>query len=143
MPTVKYLGTEISVRPGNASTGETAFVGTGPTLRCFLGGLSEAKLFLRERKNGPHYGPREASWEVLLENGSSTMCRDRAAALSSFDYFVRDGRTPRLIRHEHCAHPGCDGHGDITYKPRGWKSWTTRTCPLHTERESTVEMGGE
>ena len=49
---VTYLKTEIDVRPAMSGCGETAFVCLDGERRCFLGGLAEAKQFLKARSKG-------------------------------------------------------------------------------------------
>lgn len=138
---VVYLKTEIDVRTG-AHGEETAFIHDellAGNLRCFLGGLAEAKTFVRERKYGPHYGPKVATWSVTLpDSGCITTCRDRQSALGTVAYFLGHGRAPALTRTEHCPHPGCDGHGEISKRQKSGR-YVQRPCPQHVEPESIVE----
>ena len=141
MPTIKYLGVEIDVRPGTASSGEVAHATIDGERRCFLGGESEARRFLRERRWGHVYGPRQATWEVLLlDSGSSTTVYSGARARETEAYFV--GRRVRTTRVEHCPVPGCDGHGEIT-EPGGRRRFVThRPCPRHVLAIAVIELEG-
>lgn len=142
MPTVRYLGHQIEVRPGTRTSGEVAFVRL-PELngnqRCFLGGEAEARRFLRERKMGPVFGPRAASWEVrCLDTGSSTIVWSAESARETRDYFA--GRPVRVTRFEFCPVPGCDGHGEIGERRHGFV--VHRPCPRHEPRVEIVEFEG-
>lgn len=135
---VSYLKHEISVVAGGRSSGEVAHVVVDGARRCFLGGLDEAKRFLRERKAGPHYGPRQASWGIYLDGGSSSHYASRERAVETCHYFAREGMSFRLVRSECCAHPGCDGYGEVS--ERGRRGFTVqRPCPHHVDITDTVE----
>ena len=135
---VEYLKTEITTRIG-AHGEETAFATIDGDLRCFLGGLPEAKRFLRERKAGPHYGPRAASWSVTLsDSGCVSVYGAREHAVDTVAYFRAQGRTPTLTRTETCTYPGCDGHGDVNERGRRGH-YVSRPCPQHLEPVETIE----
>lgn len=129
---VTHLKHEIEVHPGTASSGETAFIKLDGELCVFLGGLAEAKWFLRERKAGPHYGPRAVSWHTTLDSGCCASYHNEAAARRDVAYFRLCDRKVVLSYTEHCPYPGCDGYGDVVERRlRGCTR--TRPCPQHSE----------
>lgn len=147
MPTITYLKHEISISPGSNS----AHVVVDGARRCFLRGLDEAKRFLRERKIGPYFGPRQARYEIV-EDGERprvlTSCVNRAIADSTLAYYRADAeRPPTFVRRtEVCPVPGCDGYGEISERVR--QHWTTRVCACHVEaqvydeREESQHLAG-
>lgn len=140
MPTVKYLNHEIRVDPGGSSRGEVAWCVVDGERRCFLGGEEEARRFLRERRMGPRFGPRAATWSVeLLDSGSSTHVATEARARETMHYFA--GRPVRMSRVELCPVPGCDGHGTVTEKLRSGR-YGDRPCPQHAPIVEVVEAEG-
>lgn len=139
MPTITYLKHEIRVSPGTSSSGETAWVVVDGALRCFLGGELEAKRFLRERKLGQHAGPRAASWSIELESGSSTQVGTAERAADTAAYFRAQGTPHRVVRTEHCRHPGCDGSGEINERQRSGR-YVQRPCPRHEAPVEVIEV---
>ena len=141
MPTVSYLKHEIRVDVGTSSCGEVAWCVVDGKQICFLGGEAEARRFLRERKMGERFGPRQATWSVeLLDSGSSSVVYTAARARETAAYFA--GRPLRVVRRELCPVPGCDGseRGEIKERTRrGF--WVDRPCPCHVAPVEIVESG--
>lgn len=136
---VTYLKTEIRVASDTDRC--SAFATIDGELRVFLGGLAEAKTFLRERKNGPHYGPRVASYRVtLVDSGSISTTWRRDVAVSEVAYWAREGRRATVTRIEHCPTPGCDGDGRVlTPATARQRHGTERPCACHVASVETVE----
>lgn len=137
MSVTKYLGTEITHSVGDHAA---AFIDDeNGRRRCFLGGLSEVKKYLRERSYGQHAGPRQSTWEIVLRGGCCSMYGTHAAALRDFAYYVQQGCHEKvtLVRIEYCRHAGCDGHGEIPSRRGNYT--TRRPCPQHEERVEVVE----
>lgn len=140
MATITYLKHTIEVTPGGRSHGETAHVTIDGERHCFLGGETEARRFLRERKLGPHYGPRRASWYVRLQGSICTSTYyTHACALSAVAYHEREGQLCTLVRVESCPFPECDGYGEVSeHGKRGMV--THRPCPQHVAIEEVTEI---
>lgn len=137
MPTITYLKHEIHVDPGTRSSGEVAFVAVDGARRCFLGGEREARRFLRERAMGEHHGPREARWWVALDSGCTSSYSGAEVARSDAAYYRAQGMPHRLGYTLLCAHPGCDGRGEIGERGARGAVWH-RPCPRHAEPEDVV-----
>lgn len=141
MPTTKYLGTEISTTVEAGSGREIAHVILDGVRLCFLNGTPEARTYLRERKQGPHYWPRPVSYAIRLDGKMSdnTTCSSRTSAYSELEYWRLDGRTAAVVRYERCATPGCY-EGKIATPPTARKKFgSTRDCPCHTPTEEFIE----
>jgi hypothetical protein len=135
---VAYKGVEIVVRTGSHGE-EIAHAVVDAEQRCFLGGLAEAKQFLRERAYGALSGPRAASWWIDLDSGCSASYSLAENALSDSAYWIREGRAHKLWRRELCRQPGCDGSGEVSAR-FGGRYYSHRPCPRHEEPVDVLEL---
>lgn len=139
MSAVTYKGIEIRTFDHDGS----AFATIGGKQRCFLGGLSEAKRFVREAALPPPSGPRDATWEVRWSDAAPYACSmyaSRNAAIAELRYYQGHNRDaqPTVTRTDLCRYPGCDGRGEVAERTRGIMV-KHRPCPHHEEPSEHYE----